>query len=337
MTMTTGVAAPPRAAQLDELYVELGRLHMEAGWHKTEPSMYPTPKKKFVPAHWSYGIAHRMLVKAKELVATADAERRNLILYNPIADNTYGTAATLVAAYQMIKGGEVARSHRHTANAMRFILDSGPKAYTVVEGKKVPMEPGDVLLTPNWAWHGHSNDGTDDAYWIDVLDAPLTHLLGPMFFQQYPGQFVQTTNEVAADSPFRFPFDRCAARLARQPETAPGLREIVLGPPFIDTMRIKWRLFAEKSSHAEFETTANCVYAVKSGIGRIVCDGIEIVFGRGDVFVIPAWRKAEWHLDAESYVLRVSDENLLEKLNWLKTTSPGSEMENAGNWPRATF
>jgi len=170
-----------------------------------------------------------------------------------------------------------------------------------------------------------------------VLDAPLTHLLGPMFFQQYAGDFVQAAAEVAADSPFRFPFARYAERLKQQPETVAGLREVLVGPPFMDTIRIKWRLFAPKAAYSERETTANCIYAVKAGTGRVECDGTQFRFERGDVFVIPAWRRVEWQVKDESYLLRVSDENLLEKLNWLKTTEPGSEMEHAGNWPRATF
>src|SRR6202022_4063109 len=164
-------------------------------WNKGEPTMYPTPKKAFLPAHWPYRTARAALDAAARLVGTQDAERRNLILHNPLPGNNYGTAPTLVAAYQMIKGFEVARSHRHTANALRFILEAGPKTYTIVEGKKVPMEAGDVLLTPNWAWHGHSNDGGENAYWIDVLDAPLTNLLGPVFFQHYEEKFAQDAVE----------------------------------------------------------------------------------------------------------------------------------------------
>ena len=37
-----------------------------------------------------------------------------------------------------------------------------------------------------------------------------------------------------------------------------------------------------------------------------------------------------WQADSESYLLRVSDETLLEKLNWLHTSEPGSRMADAG-------
>jgi len=49
----------------------------------------------------------------------------------------------------MVLPGEAARSHRHTPNALRLVVDAAPGNYTVVNGKKLPMRPGDVLLTPN--------------------------------------------------------------------------------------------------------------------------------------------------------------------------------------------
>jgi gentisate 1,2-dioxygenase len=325
------------AKSLDDYYRHLLPTNMGPGWNKPEPSMYPVPKKVFVPAHWSYAHARAALDGAARLVRTEDAERRNLILHNPIDGNTYATARTIVAAYQMIKAHEVARSHRHTANAMRFILESGPRAYTVVEGKKVPMEPGDVLLTPNWAWHGHSNDGDDNAYWIDFLDAPLAHVLGPMFFEQYHDDFVQSASEVAADSPFRFPFAVWGPKAKQAPELAPGLRQIVIGPPLLDTIRLMWRHLGSGAKVDEVEMTANCCYAVQQGRGTVDCEGTRMTWSRGDVFVIPSWRKASWQAQEESFLLRVSDENLLEKLNWLHSTAPGSQMEKAESWGKGQF
>lgn len=326
-----------QAGSLEEYYARLAPASIEAGWHKTEPSMYPTPKKTFLPAHWSYRTARAALDGAARLVRTEDAERRNLILHNPLPGNTYATAPTIVAAYQMIKGHEVARSHRHTANAMRFILDSGPRAYTVVEGAKVPMEPGDVLLTPNWAWHGHSNDGDDNAYWIDFLDAPLAHLLGPMFFEQYHDDFVQQTTTIAADSPFRFPFAVWGPKAAQAPEILPGVRQSLIGPPFLDTIRLMWRHLDAGAAFSETETTANCVYACQQGEGSVLCDGVAFEWARGDVFVVPSWRKSNWTVHEESFLLRISDENLLEKLHWLHSTAPGSQMENSAHWGKGKF
>jgi gentisate 1,2-dioxygenase len=111
-----------------------------------------------------------------------------LARYNPLEGNTYATTRTLIAAYQMILPGEKARSHRHTPNALRLILE-GEGAYTVVDGVRLDMHPGDVVLTPNWYWHGHCSEADVPCYWLDGLDVPLVHLLQPMFFESYPGGF----------------------------------------------------------------------------------------------------------------------------------------------------
>jgi gentisate 1,2-dioxygenase len=29
----------------------------------------------------------------------------------------------------------------------------------VIDGDWVPMEPGDLILTPRWSWHGHVHPG----------------------------------------------------------------------------------------------------------------------------------------------------------------------------------
>ena len=194
------------AGNMEQLYALLEAVGIGPGWNKPEPSLWPQPKKNFRPAHWSYSIGHAALDAAGKFVSTELAERRNLILSNPVPGNTYGTARTIVAAYQMVMPHETARSHRHTPNALRLVVDAAPKTYTVVDGKKVPMLPGDVLLTPNWSWHGHSNESDECAYWIDFLDAPLVQLLEPMFLESFAESFVQQTDVVDEKSVFRFPF-----------------------------------------------------------------------------------------------------------------------------------
>jgi gentisate 1,2-dioxygenase len=129
------------AGNMEELLSLLGRAGIENGWAKREPSMYAKPKKAFIPAQWEWAQARAALDAAGRFVNTELAERRNLILNNPVPGNFYPTVTTLVSAYQMVKAGEVARSHRHTANALRFVAQAEPGMYTVVDGKKIPMEP----------------------------------------------------------------------------------------------------------------------------------------------------------------------------------------------------
>src|ERR1700691_2638895 len=190
---------------LEELYGKLPLVGIAPGWNKKVASLWSEPKKNFAPAHWKYEQAKGALDAAGRLINTELAERRNLILVNPVPGNSYATSRTLVAAYQMIMPGEKARSHRHTPNALRLVLDAEPGAYTTVNGKKLPMGMNDVVLTPNWCWHRHGNNSAARAYWLDFLDVPLVHLLDPMFFEPHPDEFEDAALE-APDSPLLFPW-----------------------------------------------------------------------------------------------------------------------------------
>ena len=305
------------AGSMEGLYELLQATGMGPGWNKPEPSLWPLPKKMFVPAHWEYSLAKPALDAAGRFVGTEQAERRNLILFNPAADDRYATARTMIAAYQMVMSNETARSHRHSPNAMRLVVDAQPGAYTVVEGKKIPMVPGDVLLTPNWCWHGHQNESDGSAYWIDFLDAPLVHLLGPMFFEPFPGGLEHAV-EVGEFSPMRFAFADVRRRMDSTAETQPGRRELRIGPPYLDTMAVYVsRLEAGRDFAAE-RSTANSVFAVIEGHGRSNVDDREFEWRRGDVFVVPSWHRHTVRAAETSYLLRVTDEPVMQKFNWLR-------------------
>lgn len=310
-------AAFAGAKTMEELYSVLSEAGMGPGWNKPTPSLWPAPRENFVPAHWSYADAKPALDAAGRFVRTELAERRNLILNNPVPGNDYATARTLVAAYQMVKGNETARSHRHSPNALRLLIDAAPNTYTVVEGKKIPMEHGDVLLTPNWLWHGHANENDQDAYWIDFLDVPVVHFLESMFMENYT-DFIEQTEIVDAQSAFRFAFTETCSRLDSTEEVGDGVRRIELGPPRLDTIALHLSRIEKLKTAAGERSTANSIYAVIDGAGRSDIDGVNFEWRRGDVFVVPSWRPSRHVAEATSYLLRVSDEPLMKKLNWFR-------------------
>src|SRR5579871_4773193 len=82
------------------------------------------------------------------------------------------TTDTMYGGLQLILPGEIAPAHRHIAFALRFIIE-GEKGFTAVEGQKMTMERGDVILTPSWHWHDHGNEGKNPVIWLDGLDLPL--------------------------------------------------------------------------------------------------------------------------------------------------------------------
>jgi len=315
----TGLAARLAAApSLPQLYGLLDEAQMKNGWAKPTPSIYPEPKQHFVGASWRYSQAHAALEAAGRLVDTQWAERRNLILANPVPGNDYATVTTLVAAYQMVKAGETARSHRHTPNAMRVVLDAAPGLYTIVSGKRVPMLRGDVLLTPNWLFHGHANDSSADAYWIDILDSPTVQLLGPMFFEHHPDR-VEHAPVIDAASPMRFAYADYYPKLMAQAEDAPGVRRLELGPPYLETFDRVAVSVARASAWDCARSTVNHIVVVIEGTGTSTVGDRRFDWSAGDVMAVPAWQEHHHEASTDTLLLSVSDRPLLEKLKWIRT------------------
>jgi gentisate 1,2-dioxygenase len=56
------------------------------------------------------------------------------------------------------------------------------------------MEPGDLVLTPNWTWHDHQNPGKKNVVWLDVLDVHLTKYLDAMYGELYSTETMENGN-----------------------------------------------------------------------------------------------------------------------------------------------
>lgn len=116
-------------------------------------------------------------MQASEIVGMHQAERRVLTLGGAPGESFI--SQTLSAGLQLVLPGERARAHRHAASALRFVLESDG-AFTTVNGERIAMAPGDLVVTPAWSWHGHGNAGASPAIWLDGLDAPIARALGAM-------------------------------------------------------------------------------------------------------------------------------------------------------------
>ena len=267
---------------------------------------------------WSYAQAKGALDAAGRLINTELAERRNLILQNPAGG--YATSRTIVAAYQMIMPGEKARSHRHTPNALRLIIDAEPGAYTVVNGERLSMMPGDVVLTPNWCWHGHGNDSRACAYWLDVLDVPLVQLLEPMFFEPHPDEFEKEI-VVPNASPMHFSVGRDASAGSRRPR-----RVRTASPPRSRSAIRRARHHGAVDDRAEgrarprrrARSWRTACSAWRKGSGTTEVDGTSLSGSRGDVIVVPAWREHVHRSDDGAVLFRVTDEPVMQKLGFLR-------------------
>ena len=298
-------------SSLEALYEELGRIDVTPGWIDREvPILWKEPRSKFVPAQWRYLEAKAGMNSAGRLIDVQLAERRNLVMRNPVPGNNFATTNSLVCAYQMLLPGERARSHRHSPHALRVILDA-TDSYTIVDGVRTPMESGDVVLTPGWAWHGHGHDGDGPAYWIDGLDVPLTHLLEPVFYEEHPEEFEEVLS-VEPTSPFRFARDSMARELDRaqpDPEGFHGPR-IELGAPDIPTMGLWMERLASGSVTRRQRSTADHVFVVLEGHGESLVGGTRFQWQFGDTFVVPCWTKYEHRAGCDAMLFNLSDEPL---------------------------
>ncbi|MFM9883178.1 MAG: cupin domain-containing protein [Burkholderiales bacterium] len=311
-------AALAKVDTLDNLYPMMSELNITCGWHRPAPALWPEPRKNFVPYQWRYAHAKAALDAAGRLIDTSLAERRNLILFNPIEGNHYATARTIISAYQMVLPGEIARSHRHVPNALRFVLDAEPGMYTVVNGEALEMLPGDVLLTPNWSWHGHNNEGKAPAYWLDFLDVPLVQLLEPMFFEHYPTQY-EPVHDKPRQSPFVFKWADSEKRLAVAPDTPHYGNQIELGDPAMATMGLFMQRLGRGQTTQRLQTTANSVYAVFRGRGTTEVDGERFEWAKGDVIVAPGWRSHHHEVHEDTVLFRVTDAPVQQRLGLLRT------------------
>lgn len=307
------------AKTLDELYSSIYALNMEGGWHRKAPALWASPRENLLPNVWRYSDVKPILEVAGDLVDHTMADRRNLTMTNPVPGNPYSTVRTLVAAYQSIKPGEIADSHRHTPNALRIILE-GRGTYTVVNGVQVEMCPGDVLLTPSWCWHAHGNAGQADCFWVDVLDVPLVHLLEPMFFERHPEKLERDVREVQGD-PLAFKWEDSLRRLAVAvaPDHGMAEREIELGDPALKTMAVHVQAMSKGFLSGTHRTTANAVFTVLEGHGTTRSGDTTMHWKKGDVFAVPAWRPYQHTVESDAHLVRVSDEPVMRAFDLLRT------------------
>jgi gentisate 1,2-dioxygenase len=222
-----------------------------------------------------------------------------------------------VGAIQMIKGGEIAPAHRHTQSALRFVIE-GSGANTAVNGEKIFMHPGDLILTPAWTWHDHAKETEGPMIWLDGLDIPLVNHLGATFSeefdeQRYPetrpaddsgaryGSGLLPLEPVAAmpDSPLlSFPYDRTrealeVLRRTNEWDVSHGLKlkysNPMSGDFVLPTIATFIQLLPKGFSGTPFRSTESTIVMTVEGKGRATVGGQVFSYKPHDIFVIPNW------------------------------------------------
>ncbi|MFM0156929.1 MULTISPECIES: cupin domain-containing protein [Paraburkholderia] len=281
------------------------------GWKRKNPNVWPHPKSKFKPAIWRFNEAKNALAESVKFLSPEDTERRNLLLVNPFEGNSYPTTSNLIAAYQMVAPGESAPAHRHSPSALRVVLSASRGAVTFVNGQRIDMNEGDVIFTPNWAWHSHANEGIEPAYWVDFLDVPFVQHVEAVFFERCADtrKSMQVPPDLDPNLQYRTlgELDRKRTDVAIQYDPMPTIG--------VGAIRME-----ESTKRCLPRSTASSIYTVLDGNASIVFedDGSEFTLGKGDVFALPCWTLGTIFTSAGASLLRVCDEPLLRMTGLLR-------------------
>jgi gentisate 1,2-dioxygenase len=314
------------------------------------------PKPSALPHLWRYDALRDLLLEAARAISTAEAERRVLVLENPGLRGRHLVTDALYAGLQLIMPGEHARTHRHTAAALRFIVE-GAGAYTAVAGERAYMEPGDFIVTPSWAWHEHRNESSTPTVWLDVLDVPLVRFLGAGFSEHYseaelptrapPGDShyrygrnllpVGFARDGSGSPVFSYPYAHARETLDRLAKTAcwdpcHALKMEYVDPtnggPAIPTISTFLQLVPKGFTTRPVRSTASAVYAVVAGRGTATIGGgaaaRELAYEQRDVWAAPSWQPIAIRADEETVLFSASDEAAQRKLGiWRESRDAG--------------
>ena len=283
--------------------------------HAERPS---DPKTRVKPHLWKWHDIYDSLLEAREKISLAggSVERRVIRLVNPGMAENEMTSHTMLLSFQLIQPGEVAPAHRHTMAAIRFILQ-GKGAYTNVDGQKMVMEDGDLILTPQWSWHEHAHDGDEPMIWIDGLDVPFVQSLQAISFQPYKGgrlpvnegidpqAYYGMTRPVGTNGQESMPLLHyrwrdtypSLQRLARGNDSAyDGVALEYINPatggstlPTLSCWIQMLRPGDRTKSHRHNSTS---IYHAFRGSGTTMINGQPFHWEKGDTFIVPLW---SWH------------------------------------------
>jgi gentisate 1,2-dioxygenase len=208
-------------------------------WESPNGAIQPPAERSAI---WKWADMRPILMETVKIGLPSIVERRVLQLVNrSMPAGADATAGLMNATLQGLMPGEFARPHRHSMNALRFVLE-GAGAVTTVNGEPCVMETGDLITTPGRTWHEHRHTGDGPTFWLDVLDVYLHRVLGTAVFQpgpvfeaarSYRNESFATPNIVpvldddatALDSPvFRYPWSNTLRALENAPIREDGSR-----------------------------------------------------------------------------------------------------------------
>ncbi|MEW5423003.1 gentisate 1,2-dioxygenase [Amorphus sp. 3PC139-8] len=335
-------------AKRQDFYDRLAPHNLAPLWEVLKGLMPREPTSQAVPFQWRYEDVRPLLMEAGGLLTAEEAERRVLVLENPSFVGESRATSTIYAGLQLILPGETAPAHRHTASALRFMLE-GEGAFTAVGGERTTMKAGDFVITPNWAYHDHGNEGGGPCVWLDGLDLPMVRFFEAGFSEGYNDKSQSLTRpegdalarfgsgllplddsgrRYGLTTPiFNYPYERTREALVAaakgedpDPHTATTLRYAnpVDGGWTMPTMSA-WMTHVPKGfTTKRMRSTDGIVMCVAEGRGEITTRDKTFSFGPRDVMVLPAWAWRSVKASEDCFLFCLSDRVAQEKLGFFR-------------------
>lgn len=335
---------------LEQLNHFMQQKHMRGYWAREEAPAYE-PASALSPFVWKWTDVREVVELAAKYVDTSMAFRRNISLVNPS-----GNPKTITMGLQVVLPGEKVKAHRHTAEAIRFVIQGNARAWSTVDGEALIMEAGDLILTPNWTWHDHANESSEPVIWIDGLNAALMGHLQLAFREDYPRP--QQPVEAPPDynrriasvtrptwlegeaalpgTPYRYPWTETETTLnALRGSDADPCDGVMLryanpwsGGPTLPFFSCSIQLLRPGLKTKSHRHTSISSYHVVRGKGLTRAGETDLKWEDRDFFVVPPWA---WHhhenLGSEDAILfSMSDWPFLKPFGLYREETEGEEV-----------
>ena len=316
------------SAERKDFYARLQAKSAAPLWEVLSDIVRKDPRTAVQAALWRYDEMRPFIAEAGRIITAEEAERRVLILENPGLPAMSRITQSLYAGLQLILPGEIAHTHRHTASALRFILE-GSGAYTSVDGERLTMRPGDFILTPFWSYHDHGNPGSEPVVWLDGLDIPTVNMFDTSFLErksESPNKNDELHRHEDKDSPIvvraveessmKYPYephrDKLAA-IAKSGSADPRhgykleYRNSKTGAAVLPTIGAFLQLLPRGFKGVPYRSTDATIFCAVEGHGTSTIGEKRFSWGPRDIFVVPSWHAVSHHADEESVLFSFSD------------------------------
>ncbi|MBZ0130268.1 MAG: cupin domain-containing protein [Rhodobacteraceae bacterium] len=272
------------------------------------------PTRRTRPVVWKYDDIRPRLMQAGDLTPIEKAERRVLVLANPgLGLENMQATPSIYIGMQLILPGETAPNHLHSPSAVRFVVE-GQGGYTVVNGEKLPMDKGDLILTPSGLWHEHGHEGDGPVVWLDALDLPTVYAMEASFCIEGESQTVRnqpdasqnyfTRAGLAPMSALGRPKDAYALKRFPWRDVRTSLEALAsvtnkgeavqlayvnpeTGEPCMPVLGFSAILLRPGETISPVRRSSSAVINVVEGQGQAIVDGVELDWGDSDTFAVP--------------------------------------------------